>query len=504
MVLKPLFYDRAYNRRAVQLDWLEVESCSWAAVGGPERAALVGYGRGRLELPELLDMLRCPVSLLDGGGNAAWWGYLHGFTMWQGRTGLRCTLDNLANRLRVIYTLIDSSSGGAGSRGTTDWANDLFSQSIYGVKEKTISLQAATVLQAESLRALDLADWNYPICVPVIDSQSHAGGEISIDLRGWWGTAGWRNYSQVGGVVEHVKEGKQILYVAWDAHHAKTAQSFTVTAGGWKLENIWLRLGKWRLPPDDFRVEICADSSGHPGTSYGLVNLPAGSVNIPATWTNIPYTPAPAMAAGTYWLVLSRAGAVDTHDCYMVKGDESLSYAGGVLKEWDGSAWVGLTPDADMVFRVCGGMETTAQMALMGGSSFGGQFLAGVRMEVSSGLYGNPLRLGDRTSQAEIVSLLGVGDSAGNRLLCEVTADRYLRVYAQPADSSAVLVVNEAGILCNPWGQPIGLAERAAGEWAKVVGGWSGLGSPYARIKDRFYLEKVAYDRVRGCLVVGG
>jgi hypothetical protein len=54
-------------------------------------------------------------------------------------------------------------------------------------------------------------------------------------------------------------------------------------------------------------------------------------------------------------------------------------------------------------------------------------------MEVDSGVDSNPYRDGDSPALYELEKLLLAGTSNSRRLLCEVTENRWLRIYEEPA-----------------------------------------------------------------------
>ena len=212
-------------------------------------------------------------------------------------------------------------------------------------------------------------------------------------------------------------------------------------------------------------------------------------------WVKFPFAAVYAAAAGTWWVRVSRSGANDSSNYYLWKTDESQAYAGGKYRKYNGAVWTDRNPGGDGLFRVFGSMATTAQISAAAANAIGGQFLAGVRIKSASGVATNPFRDGNRTAKEEIEDLLMVGNSAGVRMLGEVTQDRYLRVYPQPAAADAELLIHKSGHLCDRHGITIPAWRKAAGEWARVAA-LQGVGSPAARIKDAVFLESVAWDGV--------
>lgn len=105
-----LFDQRDFSPRSQpDIAW-QVEELTWHAVGGPDTARLRAdfsaqpladpahwFGRG------LLDLLRCPLQVLDETGMPAWWGYVSRLEIiWQG-VSVAWDLDQLANRVGVAY-----------------------------------------------------------------------------------------------------------------------------------------------------------------------------------------------------------------------------------------------------------------------------------------------------------------------------------------------------------------------------------------------------------------
>ena len=85
-----------------------------------------------------------------------------------------------------------------------------------------------------------------------------------------------------------------------------------------------------------------------------------------------------------------------------------------------------------MNFKLVGETETTAQISVLVASC--GEFLQGVIIENASGITTNPYKNGDSTALYELESLLLTGTSNSRRLLCEVTQNRYLRIYEEPVE----------------------------------------------------------------------
>lgn len=185
----------------------ETDSFGWMELGGPDKAFVRATGELN-DLWQLADMLRLPVEIYDEFGLPVWWGYVHAVTVHTGRYDFGLSLDNMANRVALAYTLLTAGTSGAGERATTAWAADSASAAEYGTKERTETLnEAALAAVAEAARDRMLATWKYP--QPTMHPSTGSGptgsggaaaSDISaeMDLRGWWWTLDWQHYSDAG------------------------------------------------------------------------------------------------------------------------------------------------------------------------------------------------------------------------------------------------------------------------------------------------------------------
>lgn len=522
-MLKPLFYTRDFQLNHFQANWLGVESARWSALGGPDVARLspdknigafggtfgggdlgsssgpIGWGLQRLDLAMAMTLLRCGVELVDEVGQAAWWGYVSGIEFRSGGVGVVADLEKMNNRVKVSYTSLNiNTPAGGGIVNYGAWGDEVTSQGTYGVKEKIINLLAVSEALAALKTGLEIAENGFPQAIPKIKTQVLGKADVFLNLRGWWHTAGWRYYSRADGLIQDLEESA-FQIVGSGAGDQVANQTFTVAVSGWRVECVWLKALIVGLPTDNLRVDLCQDSGGTPGASLANVQIAASEFASSYGWKCFVFSSPPTLGAGTYWIVVQRSGSLDGANYYKVRVDEDQSYAGGVM-------WVGgsvRSPAADMVFQVVGGSETSEQIGVMAGAGAGGQFLNGVRVENSSGIYTNQYRYGTLTALQEMSNLLAAGDVNGNRLLAEVTQDRYLRVYAAPAASSAELFINQAGLLVDQAGAQLPAWTPAAGRWAVVRGAWGEGGSQYQEVKDRVLLEAVEYDPASGGLRPG-
>jgi hypothetical protein len=122
-------------------------------------------------------------------------------------------------------------------------------------------------------------------------------------------------------------------------------------------------------------------------------------------------------------------------------------------------------------------------------------------VEVSSGVWASPYRLGDTHTQTEAEELLKAGTAGGGRLLAQVDVDRRVRVYEAPAPGAADWGLLARGEARNPGDQAArGPAVGGlAGNWARLRDLAPGS-ADVSRLADlsRVFIEGVVWNRTGG------
>lgn len=178
---------------------LDVQSMGWNAIGGCDTAQIAVKG-GDNALWELVDFLRYPVEIYDDKSRAVWWGYVNEVSINTGAVRFGVSLDNMANRVTVVYSYIAPGSDQVGERRTTEWATDANSVSEYGTKDLYQSVGGASDAQATALVNTLLDQKKLPI--PTLSfSALQPVKTASLYCRGWWSTLDWRQYACDPGTV---------------------------------------------------------------------------------------------------------------------------------------------------------------------------------------------------------------------------------------------------------------------------------------------------------------
>ena len=273
-----------------------------------------------------------------------------------------------------------------------------------------------------AIRRCKSASADHLVVKPANITTEAAGASVTVTRGNWIQTF-------TGGTHEGMGASMTVT-----AHGVKIAQSFTLTNNvpAWTVDKIVIRCQKIGAPADNVKVELCADSSGAPGTVIESVTVAASGISTALEWLEFTFTNVNSLTYGTtYWIVISRTGSNEATNHYLIDVDESLPYTGGVLKLWTGSAWVDRSTNADLVFRVLGAWATTTQIQQI--VTDVGAFFAGTDIVNTSGVNSNQYRNGETTAYDELMALLEDGTSNSRRLHAEVTQERILRVYEQPA-----------------------------------------------------------------------
>lgn len=196
----PHIFKRNFQEGLVlpDVEWT-VRRYSKHVYGGPRSATLEAHGDD-VELWELLELLRCPIHILNDNGEVVWWGLIASLELVArnpnnvrgSRVKIGADIDSMRNRVAIAFTLVDLVTGDQ-ERATTDYADDLESQAEYGIKELLDSRSAATLEHAEAARDKTLADLKYPITV-VEPNDRGSESKAVVECIGWWQTLGWRYY----------------------------------------------------------------------------------------------------------------------------------------------------------------------------------------------------------------------------------------------------------------------------------------------------------------------
>lgn len=192
MRVQPTFSQRSFVLRIEKPELIyEVGPLTWRAQGGCEKATIEVSPSNQNKINQLWDMLemvRCPVTMTDEKGREVWWGFVNAVTVQAGGWKVGSTLSGMANKVAVLYSYKDGSNEVS---AMTDWASDVKSVAEYGTLEYIGSLgNISTQAAAEAKRAalLDLMK------KPQSKAERVDPGESSgtLECKGWFYSLDWR------------------------------------------------------------------------------------------------------------------------------------------------------------------------------------------------------------------------------------------------------------------------------------------------------------------------
>jgi hypothetical protein len=479
----------------------EVKAAEWDALGGPKSAKVTVSGPNR-EIWELLEWLRFEVTLRTHLSERFWWGYVSEVSIKQASSAIKMTLSEMFNNIKVTYSYIPTGSSEVGEQRETDWAGDDDSMATYGIKELIASMDGATQAVAEARRDAILSARKYPQGTFDHDSWAmdaqqlaNAGGEeqepitAELTLAGWWQTLDWQYAEEppVTGIDNGVWEAPGKAQMGRSTYQ-KWMQQFTMPASGGTIREITVCVSKIATPTDNLVVEIYAlDGSGNPtgsalasesvtGTDLGASYDPGGYFLV----TVVLSTGVTLTASTQYGLVISRSGALDATNYYVVNLDTDLSYSGGVAKVWythgSPAGWyqpqlVGLeSADIPFVLWMDEYVGAGRQMADMIANA--SEFMTATYFVDASDREQSSFLDGSKTLLEELTAVMAGAGANDRRMLSWVDWDRRLRIYEEPASTTTGYYLDSMGRILDAAREPIGLGElyRVPGTYAEVVG----------------------------------
>ncbi len=458
---------------------LRVERLTWKALGGPAEAVVTAAepypGWAAQSGQWALDALRRPVTVTNQAGEHAWWGYVHRVEVDQDGLRLVYNLDELANRVCVLYWQQEPQLEWSGERSFTPWVDDLESQKIYGVKERIFRLRSMDA--AEALRARDalLAQYSRPQPHLAGSRSAKQKSQVRLECRGWWETLTWKMARFDDGYEGFVKPAQLTQTLGRSSSQdARIAQSFCTAYGSWMCGEAVVNIRAVGIATDQVVCELCADANGTPGTVLTSATVDASLVSGSRWWVKFLFDPKVEIQANIpYWLVFSRSGALSTANFYQLYMDNSNSYPNGKLMTWNGTTWIDSAGGlGDVNFYTTGYTTRSARLAELAAQGNGGQFLTD--LQVLSGISGETLlkREGILDCRAELESLLEQGSVSASRLFAQIEADRRLVIYDQPAEDVWRYILDGSGVLRTRSGRVAWSHDPLAGQRVWLANNW--------------------------------
>lgn len=305
------------------------------------------------------------------------------------------------------------------------------------------------------------------------------GPTVTIERGHWIGTE--------SGIVQEFPGASVTLTVVGQEIVQPLA---TPAVAGWTAAKVAIKVRKVGSPSDAVRVRLANYASGAPTTTVETVDIPAANISDSAGWVTVTLANTTAMSSGRC-LRISRTGALDPTNFYLIELDGDGGYAGGSVRLYDGSAWVDPTTAASLLFRIEGATATTTQMGEMVAAA-GQGFVKGVDLIDASGVTVNQYREGDLSALEEIERLLELGSASGDRMLATVTLDGILQVRKAPAVTDDAWLIDGQEQLRTAQGNLVEPGLLPVGRWVRAAG--APIGSSWMADLARDFVVAAAYD----------
>jgi hypothetical protein len=294
--------------------------------------------------------------------------------------------------------------------------------------------------------------------------------------------------------TDRVAPGAATISVVHFGH--RTAQSFTVPVA-MPVERFAIKVAKRGAPTDSLTVQICANASGAPGTVLISATIAASALEDGApdwVWLLVsPYTLAP----GTYWLVTLRNGSLSGTDYFVVEMSEE---AHDTTLQFTGGSWQPHTPGWSLPYQIWSAEDLGVQLrAVLDAST---QFTQGADYALDFGILSNPTMDQMATGWDAALRLMGVGTSAGERVLLNVTMQGVLRIKTAPVSTGPNNVLwTQDGVrrLTDSAGTPWEEGVLPHGMWLEL-GALRGEGSALVGDLTPAFVERAEYDAESGAL----
>lgn len=471
----------------------------WSAYGGPGQAEIRLMG-DKGKLLQASRLLRCPVMINDKTGSPVWWGYVEEVIIFLEDVQISVSLEDLYNKVCVRYAFItpDHSSGEVLFTG---FADDLASQSEFGVKEITLGQEGIDDDFAENLRDTFLKGSALPRSC--LSQRSKAGGAYAlVKCAGWLKTLSWLSYQNVEGFYANTGTGPGTFNFGQSASYQYPSQVFTPGASG-SLKYAYFQLRGIGDPTRDLHAQLRDGSGTLLVTSESVSGSTLSSTAY--RWTRFVFaSPFDLVGGGTYMLGVT-GSTTDPVRHFAIRTDENQGFPNGYGRYFNGSGWVNLpsitNPGGapDLLFRALCITDTGRQISTI--ADAGSQFFTRISAP-TSGILTCSFRDRGHDCLKEITALMALGTSNHRKILARVSPERQLEFYEQPEPDDPSVYMNERGDFISYQGIPRKPYFPPVGEFARYSGS-SQILLPFD--KNRMpvcFIERASYFPIAGRVVI--
>jgi len=442
---------------------------TWSAFGGPEKAELLVNGPAD-ELLDLVNLLRCGVTIRDRLGEPVWWGYIEDVQVELEEVEVQVVLEDLANQVSVQYDYTSPDTL-PGDRNLTDEVEDLRSQLEFGIRTRLLRKSNIDAAHAEALRDTWLEQHAWPVS-RLSQRKDHGPVQGRLICAGWFKTLGWQPYTQLEGFYGDYGPGSGSFSFGKDTSAKYAGQSF-VPGADVNLKSASFMLRNVGGATRALTARLHVNNDWYPGAVIAT-SEPFSALDLfdnAYKWASFEFaTPVPLTGGDRYWITLDPNG-LNSSAYFMLRLDENMNLIGGAGRYYSQSAgtWY-LYPPSDRPDTYCRFVcvsDTSEQLLAIAG--FGGQFFPKITAE-PTGIAICPYRNDGLTCLAEINKLMTLGTDKQRLVLAQVTPNRHLRFYEQPSSGQVDVYMDRFSRFYTTEGVPLATWRPPVGRFASFSG----------------------------------
>lgn len=418
---------RATNNKITQdLSGLSyvVRSYSKNRYVGPAALEVDAHGSAS-QLGTLLNRLGAGIIVTDNlRGQPVWWGRINEIAFHDENITVKFSLDKTSNKTACRYNYLDDS-------GVTAFVEDADSQDAYGILELILSKSDTSPAAALAYATSENNFLRFP--QPIIKIGNNNQVYATISGESWLHPTQQRYYNQDAGLETFDGTGSGNQPLGDTAANETIAMSVVELSSstGWDIKKIAVRLRREETPTDNIELHLMSDAPGVPSATLASKSLVGADLDEGMSRVEFEFAAAYSAATVTkYWFALTRSGAADSTNYYVVEMDEDLG-ADGELLIYDGSDWAGREQDADMPYWIYGEDETSDQISDILDDT--AEFIDRAVIKADSGVFTNQYRDDSPVAWDEFAQHMDNGTENGLRYTGLVDIDRFLTIDEEPS-----------------------------------------------------------------------
>lgn len=216
----------------------------------------------------------------------------------------------------------------------------------------------------------------------------------------------------------------------------KIAQHLSLLdVGSWDAYYALVNIKKVGAPLDNLVVQLCSTTGAGAYTVLATATIAGTSIDTSSQWyTALFSSPVTVVSGASYALLLSRSGADNPTNFYVVGVDEDALYPRGNMYVYDGVSWYQRPTNAQMPFALFGKRAIDLQIGDI--ITANGQFFPTYDVP-ASGMTSEQYMEKPAWTDKLIEELMEIGTTATKRYIAKVFPSRHVQFYVEPTYDTA-------------------------------------------------------------------